>query len=558
MVCVRVRYLIIFLCVLCSGSVLAQTDEERAINALLKQVEAADTDTLKAKLYVKLIELSANNYLKAGEYALKAVEHAEKTRNTWVKYLSYAYAGEVFLNTGNTDIAADFFTRYIDLAIAEQDTVDLAIGYFNLGSTWLAMEEYEKAEKMMRKMESIALDFASRYEEPVEKSNLMTVYVNMIMVKADQEDWQGGKAYFDKGMALAAETAGSDFWAGMLCINYADLLLKQGNFEQALQQYLQARDKFVVSDDASREAMALKGVGDVFMKKKQPQQAQQLYRQAMQLGLQTQNDWLVHDLADALYKLFKTTAQADSSLKYLNMAEEYDKKMQADKAKEMLITKELSWQFAEMQRQRESAYSRNIRWVLGGLGVLALLTMGIMYVAGRKHRKLQQANLEKYQLELNARQLELDKELLQAQVELKDKQLATEVLHRVQNHELVKEVVQKLIAVHARSTKETKETLGSVLKGLEKSLEDKAWQDFELRFQQVHPAFYEKLQRDFPDLSLNERRLCAFLKLNMTTKEISAITGQSLNSIQVARWRMRKKLNLQDAEEALTDFFSKY
>ena len=154
--------------------------------------------------------------------------------------------------------------------------------------------------------------------------------------------------------------------------------------------------------------------------------------------------------------------------------------------------------------------------------------------------------------------MELDKELLQAQVELKDKQLATEVLHRVQNHELVKEVVQKLIAVHARSTKETKETLGSVLKGLEKSLEDKAWQDFELRFQQVHPAFYEKLQRDFPDLSLNERRLCAFLKLNMTTKEISAITGQSLNSIQVARWRMRKKLNLQDAEEALTDFFSKY
>lgn len=558
MVCVRVRYLIIFLCMLCSSSVLAQTDEERAINALLKQVEAADIDTLKAKLYVKLIELSANNYLKAGEYALKAVEHAEKTQDTWVKYLSYAYAGEVFLNTGNMDIAVDFFTRYIDLAMAEQDTVDLAIGYFNLGSTWLAMEEYEKAEKMMRKMESIALDFTSRRKEPLDKSNLMTVYVNMIIVKADQQDWQGGKAYFEKGMALATEIAENDFWVGMLCTNYADMLLKQGNFEQALQQYSQAREKFVVSDDASREAMALKGVGDVFMKKNQPQQAQQLYRQAMQLGLQTQNDWLVHDLADALYKLFKTTAQADSSLKYLSMAEAYEKKLQADKAKEMLITKELSWQFAEMQRQRESAYSRNIRWVLGGLGVLALLTMGIMYVAGRKHRKLQQANLEKYQLALNARQLELDKELLQAQVELKDKQLATEVLHRVQNHELVKEVVQKLIAVHARSTKETKETLGSVLKGLERSLEDKAWQDFELRFQQVHPAFYEKLQRDFPDLSLNERRLCAFLKLNMTTKEISAITGQSLNSIQVARWRMRKKLNLQDAEEALTDFFSKY
>ncbi len=543
-----------FFFVLCSGSVLAQTDESR----LLNDVEAADTDTLKAKLYIRLIELSANNYLKAGEYALKAVEHAEKTRNARVKYLSYAYAGEVFLNTGNTNIAVDFFTRHVELARARRDSVDLAIGYFNLGSTWLAMEEYEKAEKMMSKMESIALDFTSRPKEPLDKSNLMTVYVNMIIVKAGQQDWQGGKAYFEKGMALATEIAENDLWVGMLCINYADMLLQQGNLDEALQQYSQAREKFIVSDNSPREALALKGVGDVCMKKNQPLQAQQLYRQAMELGIKTQNDWLVYDIAKSLYQLFKTTAQADSSLKYLNMVEEYDEKTQADKAKEMLITQELSWQFAEMQRQRESAYSRNIRWILGGLGVLALLTIGIMYVAGRKHRKLQQANLEKYQLALNARQLELDKELLQAQVELKDKQLATEVLHRVQNHELVKEVVQKLIAVHARSTKETRETLGSVLKGLEKSLEDKAWQDFELRFQQVHPMFYEKLQRDFPDLSLNERRLCAFLKLNMTTKEISAITGQSLNSIQVARWRMRKKLNLQDAEEALTDFFSKY
>jgi DNA-binding CsgD family transcriptional regulator len=59
-----------------------------------------------------------------------------------------------------------------------------------------------------------------------------------------------------------------------------------------------------------------------------------------------------------------------------------------------------------------------------------------------------------------------------------------------------------------------------------------------------------------PELSLNERRLCAFLRLNMTTKEIASITGQSPRSIEVARTRLRKKLNLTNSDTSLTDFLS--
>ena len=108
------------------------------------------------------------------------------------------------------------------------------------------------------------------------------------------------------------------------------------------------------------------------------------------------------------------------------------------------------------------------------------------------------------------------------------------------------------------SGKESKEVIHSVVRGLEQTLEEKAWEDFEIRFQQVHPGFYEKLQAMYPDLGLNDRRLCAFLKLNMTSKEISAITGQTINSIQVARWRLRKKLGLQESESALANFFSQF
>lgn len=83
-----------------------------------------------------------------------------------------------------------------------------------------------------------------------------------------------------------------------------------------------------------------------------------------------------------------------------------------------------------------------------------------------------------------------------------------------------------------------------------------SWEDFEIRFQQVYTGFYKKLNTDYPDLTPNELRLCAFFRLNMTTKEIAAITYQSANSIVVARYRLRKKLGM-EKEENLVSFLSK-
>ncbi|MCD4747537.1 MAG: hypothetical protein K8R58_14675, partial [Bacteroidales bacterium] len=60
----------------------------------------------------------------------------------------------------------------------------------------------------------------------------------------------------------------------------------------------------------------------------------------------------------------------------------------------------------------------------------------------------------------------------------------------------------------------------------------------------------------FPDLTANEKKLCAFLRLNMTTKDISAITHQTSNSIEVARTRLRKKLNLSNKDINLVTFIS--
>jgi len=87
---------------------------------------------------------------------------------------------------------------------------------------------------------------------------------------------------------------------------------------------------------------------------------------------------------------------------------------------------------------------------------------------------------------------------------------------------------------------------------MQSNVDNTVWGEFEVRFQQVHQDFYEKLREKYPDLTPNEIKICAFLKLNMTTKDISAITFQTVKSIQVARNRLRKKMGISRDENLVS------
>jgi DNA-binding CsgD family transcriptional regulator len=119
-----------------------------------------------------------------------------------------------------------------------------------------------------------------------------------------------------------------------------------------------------------------------------------------------------------------------------------------------------------------------------------------------------------------------------------------------------KELISKIATRMKESAGEERSPeLNKLITELKASYSDKSWAEFELRFKQIHGNFYEKLIEKYPNLTMNERRLSAFLKLQMTTKEIAGLTGQSPRSIELARTRLRKKLGLTNSEHNLYDFF---
>ena len=173
--------------------------------------------------------------------------------------------------------------------------------------------------------------------------------------------------------------------------------------------------------------------------------------------------------------------------------------------------------------------------------VSAIIIMVLLYV---RHR-------------LKSRYLRIEKEKLEAELDFRNKELASNVMSLLKKNEVLSEITQRLIKIQQRTVnEETKDAIENIANDLHKSMEVSIWEEFELRFKQVHHDFYDKLLQRFPDLSPNEQKLCAFLRLNMTNKEISELTGQSIKALETARYRLRIKFGISNSQVNLITFLS--
>jgi len=94
--------------------------------------------------------------------------------------------------------------------------------------------------------------------------------------------------------------------------------------------------------------------------------------------------------------------------------------------------------------------------------------------------------------------------------------------------------------------------LKKVVKSIEKNIsEDETWSQFEIHFDQVHGDFVKKLRECYPGLTPQELKLSAFLRMNMSSKEIAHLLNISVRGVEVSRYRLRKKLPIESNENLI-------
>lgn len=155
---------------------------------------------------------------------------------------------------------------------------------------------------------------------------------------------------------------------------------------------------------------------------------------------------------------------------------------------------------------------------------------------------------------IKIKNVKLNRDIQQLNMEKLNRELASQALNIVRINERNTKLIKTLKSKLPNFIPENQKVISGIIDDFEKDKNELGWKEFEMRFSSVHSEFYKKLSEINPNLTLNEKRLCAFLLLDMTTKEISSVTGQTIRAIEQGRIRLRKQLGLTNLSVSLTSF----
>ncbi|MEO6671023.1 MAG: triple tyrosine motif-containing protein, partial [Ferruginibacter sp.] len=166
-----------------------------------------------------------------------------------------------------------------------------------------------------------------------------------------------------------------------------------------------------------------------------------------------------------------------------------------------------------------------------------------------KYEEEQKRLLYLHNLELEKTEKEIVKlrnEKLEAEIQHKNTELASVAMHLVQKGELLGKVKDQMVRLknNPGNEKDSDDVKKIIRVISEEDKMDKQWEQFAMHFDNVHSDFLSDLKNKYPSLSPNELKLSAYLRMNLSTKEIAQLLNISVRGVEISRYRLRKKLEI--------------
>jgi len=194
-------------------------------------------------------------------------------------------------------------------------------------------------------------------------------------------------------------------------------------------------------------------------------------------------------------------------------------------------------------------------WMKAVYLLLFLSAVGLLFWYNRRRlRKHQWLIEQKFEKEHKERIDRLERERLMDEIDMKRKELANTTMMAAKKNEVLMEIQGELNKDKAKINEYRLKHIMNKINGAVKSKDE--WQVFETNFNEIHEDFFRDLLETYPKLTSKDLKLCSYLKMNLTSKEIAPLMGISVRGVEVHRYRLRKKMDL-DKNENLTNFLIK-
>ena len=478
----------------CTGNPQAAIEQ---LNIVVANAHVMDATSL-AKVYYSLYNcyLSTAEYHKALEVLLKAKKIYVGEGNLSMAAIMDNYIGEIYHVEGEDSLGYQYKQAALDYFLANDESDRAMFVYLNRGGLYADDGLYELAER----------DLSAAIEIGNEVGNVLLVanaYERLGDVHMALGDFEQAQMAYNVTKDICEEL---DFPMGRLAgyIGLGEVAVRMADGEQALHYGQMAKDLCAQHDLPPQEVRLLALLADAHGLLGNHEEAYR-YRSGQVL------------MRDSLFNVERSKIITE-------LKEEYEGEKKLRKIEELENQ-------AEIERLKRNA-------LLGGIGLLFLLSVIII------NREIQRRKKAKLLHETEKKLGLLEQQRLKEQLDHKNRELTSNALNMARKNEFLTQVNDQLIQLNT-SKEMTDEVLSlrNQLK-IESQMEDN-WEQFTAQFTETNPTFYTSLKEKYPELSKGELRMAALLRMNLSNKDIAHILNISDDGVKKARYRMRKKFDLQ-------------
>ena len=482
------------------------------LNAL-SFAEKQNNDVVAGKMKIVLANyhIAKNEFKDANKCLLDALEIFE--RKDSVKDLMNVLNGFglLYYNLKEFEKAITYYTRVIALSKGSEYKRQESVAYLNISNCYLYKLDYDRTIYFLDKA-------LSGFRELNDSVYIMMCHMNLGIVSIDKGDEDKGLSYYFSVSDFSRRTDKKLLLAHTL-FNIATVYYDNNNLGLAEKYYFESMEVYRSISNKSGEKDVLNQLSKIELSSNNWKQAYEYYDSYIVIKDSILNADLLKNINDLQWK--------------------YDFQKQENETQAIKKRFEL--------KQKETAILI-ISFIF--VFIVVLLFIAVIRLANKnlkKSDKLKELRIIHLQGQMIADEKinHLEKLKLRAEIEAKNKELTTTSLQLILKNDVLNNVSG--IAENYFQKKSMNEECYNRLKiVLKENLDqDKDWEHFKNLFEGVHHDFFKNIKRNCPEITENELRLCAYLKINLHNKEIAKLLNITPDSLKTLRYRIRKKFHLE-------------
>ncbi|MFO8130489.1 MAG: tetratricopeptide repeat protein [Bacteroidales bacterium] len=473
----------------------------------------------------------------------------------------YHYAiGAIHNINGNHLNAIQDFQEVVWLSEMSGNKAMMANGYHSLGSLHLQRTEQELAMEYFNKALALNRGIGHLSAEATTLAGIGRVFESWGM-------YDSALYYLERVLDIKSVL---DEERGIASIRHmiGKLLLETGRYREALKMFEASMAIFSSLNDDTGVCINMYKMAGALNALGHSGSALGNAFAALAIARKINNPSLVNDIYATLASLMATNGRFKEAYDYQTRSSHIKDSIAAANREKLIRELELKFQVGQKDSEIKLWKSRNeiqaknnLLLTIFIISMTAILMLLLFLFRMKSNAMKRRKEIYEQEKTIHRQQSEIrDKEqqLLEKQLESQNRDLASKALEMLKMNETISDIIEKLENFSQKNdvSEEPCNYINGIVAGLEAQLRDNSWNEFEKIFKNIHSDFFQRLLLICPDLTPAEIKVAAFLKLNLNTKEIAAVTYKSEAGIKSTRYRLRKKMGLR-SDDSLVPYLMK-